>query len=52
MLAFMIGTFFGLILGMVLNHAIEESERKRAEAERLRRVINQLQGGNEDGKYN
>lgn len=42
MLVFILGTFFGMILGMVLNHAIEESERRRDEAEKLRRVVQQM----------
>lgn len=39
MIAFIIGTIFGMMLGMVLNHAIEEAERKRNEVARLREII-------------
>lgn len=39
---FVLGTLFGILLGMVLNHAIEEAERRREEADRLRLVVQQL----------
>jgi len=50
MLAFIIGTFFGMIIGMVLNHAIEEAERKRNEVKKLREIIDGFFG--DDKQWN
>lgn len=42
-LAIFLSLVFGMLIGMVLNHAIEEAERRRNETERLREVIRQLE---------
>lgn len=42
MFAFILGTIFGMLLGMVLNHAIEESERRKDEADKLRTMVKQM----------
>lgn len=51
MFPFIIGTFFGIIIGMVLNHAIEEAERKKNEVKKLREIIDGFFGG-DDKQWN
>lgn len=46
-LVFLIGTFFGAILGMVFNTLIMESDAKDIELNDLRRKVEEFEGGNE-----
>ncbi len=51
-ITFILGTLFGLLFGMVLNHAIEEAERKRSELERLREIMESYYWKGDNENYN
>lgn len=47
MLGFFVVLLFGIMIGMVLNHAIEDAERTRVEHKRLKKVVDEFWGDND-----